>query len=293
MAHVGLLKALEEAGIAPDLIVGTSMGSIVGAMYAETRSSDILISRFREYIDSHEFDSTGLKAYRKESDDKEGFWQHMARRIGELIILSHSLSSPGVFKPEQFAKALRQLIETSRIEDLSIPFAAIAVDLLTGEKVVFTEGDVITAVMASSAIPGFLPPVEYDGKQLADGEASDLVPSTTAWELGAEFVVAMDVSRNLIPAPPLDNGLDILLRASAIKSKELTKRMLVTADVVIHPDISEYHWTEFDRMEDLVKIGYQSGRAKTGEIKRKMKRKARSIRRLFRKMAPKPFTRNP
>lgn len=285
LAHVGVLKALSEVGIVPDRIVGTSMGAVIGAMYAECGDIDILERRIRDFIDSEEFDDVGIHTYRQD-DDRGGFWRRMAHRIEELIVLSISYSHKGVFKPEQFSNALKSLLNSGRIEDLPLPFAAVAADLLTGEKVVFSSGDIITAVLASSSIPGFLPPVDYGNMKLCDGEVSDLVPSETARELGAEFIVAVDVRRELNPPPPLDNAFDILLRASSIRSNELTDTKLKTADVIIHPQVSDFHWTEFDRFDELYKIGYTAGESKIEEIRAAFKRRKRWFLNIFKPRAP-------
>ena len=266
IAHVGVLKAFLNAGIIPDQIVGTSMGSITGAMYAQSGDIDSVERRLQEFTQSTDFQKMSLMTYRRNPDSKT-FFGNAARRLEERIIINLSYSFPAIFKSEHFRKALDFLLDDGNLEDFQIKYAAVAGDLLSGEKVVFTSGDVKTAVMASSSIPGFLPPVELDGKLLTDGEVSDVVPCETARELGAKFVVGVNVSQRLLPCPPLENAFDILFRANHIKSHALMERMITAADVVINPDVGRYHWTQFDKVDRIVEEGRIATEAKIGEIR--------------------------
>lgn len=201
IAHIGVLKALDEAGIRPDLVVGTSMGSIVGAVYAQTQKASEVEKRMQDFIASKEYDAMDLGYYHRTSTGNR-FFGHFAKRLEERIVINLSVSQKSVIKNDILNQALDVLLEPALIEDLPLKYAAVAGDLVSGEKTVLTTGDLKTAVLASSSIPGFLPPVEYAGMQLADGEISDLVPCQTAKELGATFVITIDVSQDLAPSPP-------------------------------------------------------------------------------------------
>ncbi len=271
MAHIGVLKAFDEAGIKPDLIVGTSMGSIVGVMYAQTGSALEVEKRLKEYISSEEYKDMDLPHYRR-STSGGSFFGNIAKRIEERIVINLSVSQKAVFKQDVFRNALEAMITPGIIEELPIEFAAVTCDLLTGRKIVQRSGDIMTAVLASSSIPGFLPPVKYAGWALVDGEVSDLVPATTAKELRATYVVAVDVSQSLIPSPPLENALDIIFRAGQIKSNELRKLRMTSADFIVSPKVDEYHWTNFDKAEELVEVGYIAGKEKADDLKKMLKR---------------------
>lgn len=272
IAHIGVIKALGEAGIKPDLLVGTSMGSIIGAMYAQVQDAESVETRLRQFVESKEYAEMGLMNHHR-NPEKTSFFGNIARRLEERIVVNLSYSQKSIYKQENFRKALDCLIDGGVIEQLPVQFAAVAGDLNTGEKVVLDSGDIETAVLASGSIPGFLPPVEYWGWLLTDGEVADLVPCETARELGAGFVIGVDVGQELSPCPPLDNAFDIVFRTGHIKSRHLAVRMMKFGDVIIRPQVSQFHWTQFDQVQPLVEAGYEAGRSAIDEIRRKLKLK--------------------
>lgn len=258
IAHIGVIHELEKHRIKPDLIVGTSMGATIGAMYAQLVDSRAVERKLRQFIESDCFKAMDLRAFYR-NDKSKSFFGNVAKKIEEHIVINLSISHPAVFKEENFRKAVDFLLDDGKIEDLPLKFAAVAGDLLTGEKAVITSGDIKTAVMASSSIPGFLPPVKADEMLLTDGEITDLIPAETARELGANFVVAVDIRQGLNPPPPLENAMDIIFRAGQIRSHELTDRMLKAATVVIQPEVSGIHWTHFEKAGILIELGREAG----------------------------------
>jgi len=272
IAHIGVIKALGEAGIKPELLVGTSMGAIIGAIYAQTQDAEMVENRLRKFFQSKDYAEMGLKNYRR-NPEKNSFFGNFARRLEGRIVINLSYSQMSIFKQENFRKALDYLIDGGIIERLPIRFAAVAGDLNSGEKVVMDSGDIQIAVLASSSIPGFLPPVEYGSWLLTDGEAADLVPCETAKELGARFVIGVDVGQGLLPCPPLDNAFDVIFRTGHIKSHQLTVRMMKSADVIIRPKVDQFHWTQFDQIKPLVEAGYEAGALAANEIRNKLKLK--------------------
>lgn len=272
IAHVGVIKALEEAGIKPNIIVGTSMGAIIGAMYAQIGNPGLVEDKIIQFIHSKDYAEMGLKTYRR-NHEKDSFLGNFIHRLEERIVINLSYSQEALFKQEKFYLALNYLLEDGLIEELPVKFAAVTGDLLTGDKVVLTSGDIKMAVLASSSIPGFLPPVDYAKWKLADGEIVDLVPCETAKELNGRFVIGVDVGQGLLPCPPMDNALDIIFRATQIKSKALAIRIMQAADIIIQPDVSQYHWTHFEKADELIQAGYQAGKACAVDVKKKLKTK--------------------
>ncbi|MBC8204813.1 patatin-like phospholipase family protein [bacterium] len=267
IAHIGVIHELVEKNIKFDLIAGTSMGSIIGAMYAQMGDPFAVERKLLEYVDSEEFQEMDLHSYHRDAKTKS-FFGSVAKRIEEQIVINLSISNPAIFKKEKFIAALDFLLEDGKIENLPVKYAAVAGDLLSGRKHVFTHGDIKTAALASSSIPGFIPPVEFDDMLLTDGEISDLIPVETARELGADFIIAVDVRQELSPPPPLENAMDIFFRAGHIRSNLLSERMLKSADVVIKPDVSSIHWTRFDKVGTLVDLGKEAGRKAAASVKR-------------------------
>ena len=270
IAHIGVLKALDEAGIKPRLIVGTSMGSIVGAAYAQTQNASAVEQRIHDFVASEEYKDLDLNNCQKAANG-DRFFGHLAKRMEERIIIDLSVTQKSVIKQDSLNKTLDALLEPGVIEKLPIKFAAVAGDLLTGEKIVLSSGDIKTAVLASCSIPGFFPPVEYAAWQLVDGEVSDLVPCVTAKELGAKFVITMDVTQDLLPPPPLENVLDIMFRGMQIKSADLRTLRMSASDFTIRPQAGKFHWTNFDAYKELIGIGYQAGIEALPELRKKLK----------------------
>lgn len=269
IAHIGVLKALVEAEIFPDLVVGTSMGSVAGAMYAQSGDPEAAEKRLREYLNSDEFGDLKLKTYHRNSKESN-FFGNAVRRLEERIIINLSISQSALFKKEHFIEALEFLLGRGLIEDTRVKFAAVAGDLISGKKVVMDSGDILTAVLASSSIPAFLPPVDYGGMRLVDGEVVELIPCETARELGGGFIIAVDVRQNLQSVPPLENALDILFRAGQIRSHGLSNRIM-KADVVIKPEVDKFHWTEFEQIDPILKAGYVAGKSKVDEIRARLR----------------------
>lgn len=260
MAHVGVIVALEEAGITPNLVVGTSMGSVIGAIFTQTNSAQETRRRVLAFMESPEYKELDLSRYNK-SFSAKGALGNFIEKVKERVIVNLSISNKAFFKQDDFLKALQYMIASGKIENFKIPYAAVASDLITGKKIVFSSGDVITAVLASSSIPGFLPPVQYSGYDLVDGEVSDLVPAFTAKEIAPRnFTIAVDVSQPLNEKADVDNALDIIFRANQIKSHDLRELRMKSADFLIRPNVEKYHWTDFSACNNLIDIGYASAK---------------------------------
>ncbi len=267
IAHIGIIKALESAGIRPNSLVGCSMGAVVGAMYAQTGSAALVEKRFRYYMNSSHFKEMERKHFSRDTKGG-GFWGAVAKKVDDRIKIDLSAVNKGLFPPSSFSQAIELLLDNDRIENLSIKYAAVACDLLTGKKIVLTEGDLYTAVLASGSIPGILPPVEYRNWILVDGEVSDVIPAATAKELGAEFVLAFDVSQDFTLEPPLGNALEIINRIGQIKSLDLKKIRMNSADYIITPAVGKFHWSEFSAYEDILAAGYDSGKKALDDLKK-------------------------
>ncbi len=254
LAHVGVLRVLEREGFHFDLITGTSMGSVVGAMYAQQRDASEVEERFRRLLDSdlyHEIDFEKINLKRHEDD----FIGHIATSLKERIAINLALSKISLLDADYLERGLQILLEPGRIEDLDVTYAAVAIDLNTGEEAVIARGDIMRAVLASSSVPGFFPPCEYEGRYLVDGAVRATLPVRAARYLGADLVVAVDVSRDLGDDPDLDNIVDILARCHDILADAYRKYLQREADLVIRPDVGSVHWTKLDLMDRLVVEG--------------------------------------
>ena len=198
LAHVGLLKVLEANNIKIDFITGTSMGALVGAMYAQNPDASRIESRVREFISSDKFKRAGRNYFRHQSDyEPQDLIQHLGREFKKRIIINLAAHRISLMKGERLTLAVNDLIENGNIEDTKIPFACSSTDLNHGEAFIFKSGDIRNAITASAAIPGFIPPLKLDGRLLVDGSICDNFPVDTIREMGANFVIASNVSLDM------------------------------------------------------------------------------------------------
>jgi NTE family protein len=203
-AHIGVIKALETSGIGADVVVGTSAGSVVGALYAAGHGPFEL--------------------------------QKLAIQLDEASVTDWSLFDRGLIKGEALERFINTNVGGRPIEGLRRRFAAVATDLQSGEPIVFQRGNTGTAVRASSSIPGVFPPVTIGGREYVDGGLVAPIPVRAARGLGADVVIAVDISSR--PSGKTKAGsLDLLLDTIAIMGGALGKTELAAADVVIRPEL--------------------------------------------------------
>ena len=224
-AHIGVLQALEEANIRPDLVVGTSIGSIIGAAYASGTSPDQL-------------------------------WQQAnSMRVRSLADLT--LSGPGFVKGEALALWANGLIGGQAIERFPLRFAAVATDLDRTRPYVITQGDAGQALRASAAIPGVFLPVQADGLTLVDGGVAALVPVRAARALGADVVIAVDIYCHG-PQYPSSSSVSMWLRVSQAQSCLLSDPETTSADVLIAPSVSPAGTDDAQGRERARRQGYEA-----------------------------------
>ena len=234
VAHIGFLKALEENGIRPDYISGSSMGSIVGACCAK-----------------------GMKA----DDMKEIIQKLKANDIVDIGILP--LSKLGLMKWTKTRRLLSSFLEDCQFSDLKIPFCCVAVDIRSGTLQVFSEGSVTDAILASSSMPTVFRPVEKDGMLLVDGGVLCRVPFRQVKAMGAEAVVAVDVLGGVRPVDKVPNVLSLIMRTYDIRDAAKTAAHKRSSrrycDLWLEPDmgdISQYR-IKFD--QTVYDAGYYCG----------------------------------
>lgn len=275
LAHLGVLCALEKEGIAVDLIAGTSMGALVAAVYGLSPKCDLVVERFRQYLNSKEFHKTKLEFLhdRDEFSHLEGIFQRFTDFIRKGMFYSQSLTKRAPISEESFAQNINFLLDDVETQQTRIPLAVIALDLKAAEEVVLKKGSLRKAVSASCAIPGILPPVKFDGRELVDGGWVDRVPVRPVREMGADLVIAVDVTEGLEDTGDFSTGLGIVLRANEINRFILSQLQLKEADVIILPDVSGVHWSDFNHLNKCLRAGEKAAYEKLGNIKKLIKRK--------------------
>jgi NTE family protein len=270
IAHVGVLKVLERESIPIDLIVGTSIGALVGAAYAANPDAIALASRVSEVLDPHSKNEMRLKLLEKsywEEDFKPDFFHRLVRTVQKEMFLNLALFRSAVLSEHDLRASVEAFVPDIAIEDTRIPYFSTATDLLSGRPVVLKQGSLVRAVMASCAVPGFMPSVEWEGTVLVDGGLIDMLPAIPAKENGADVVVGIDVGLILRRNHPVEDGIDAIHRATEIMNYYLSIAGRVNADVVIEPIVRNFGWTDFFAFEELIRQGEIAAELKVEEIK--------------------------
>ncbi|NOX36243.1 MAG: patatin-like phospholipase family protein [Calditrichaeota bacterium] len=287
LAHIGVLQVLEREGIPIHVIVGCSIGAVIGGVYAQTRSVEAVKEVAYQMLKSEAVEKMGLdfmgeEGFRLPEDaGLEDIFNYLKLHFSLIKVFN----KPYFFDPE-LVDALFAPISTARIERFPIKFAAVATDLIAAEEVLIQKGPLRDAVRASSAIPGVFPPFEKDDRLLVDGSSTNTVPAQEVRDLGADVVIAVDVSKDIHRIGKLDNALNILYRVDEIASHLLTRQRLHAADVIIRPHVGNVVWADFDRIEELIQKGRDAAESRLPLIQQMLtapawswKRRWQSVRR--------------
>ena len=266
LAHIGVLRALEREGITPSLIVGSSMGAIIGAMYSQLRDSYRVEELVKELLHRDCFTDLRLDLMPENSQpDSHRSRRHLVDYLRRGIYFSRVARRAGAIDSSILVHFLSRLLKDEDIRETSIPFAAVAVSLGTGEEVVLDHGPIIKAAAASSAVPGVITPVKINGEQLIDGSVLQMVPVTEAKSLSPYPVLAVDVSKDIVREAPPKTGLDVLIRADLIANRRLNKRALTAADVVLTPEVGLVDWSDFYSIDSFIAAGIEAARSHLNE----------------------------
>ncbi len=234
-AHIGVLKSLDQAGIKADVIAGTSAGSLVGVFYA-----------------------AGYTPWQMEE---------VALKVRDIDVADiSSASKRGMFAGEALQKLVNGYVKNAPMEQFKIPFAAVATELKNGEMVLLRTGDAGQAVRASCSIPGVFVPAQVNGKELVDGGLVSPLPVGAARQLGADFVIAVDVGTK--PSNPVQSGLyEVLLQSFEVMGRALTQAESLQADFVIRPDNARFSSTDFAQRKEMIQAGYEAAQAALPKLK--------------------------
>ncbi len=265
-AHIGALKVLERENIPIDMIVGTSIGAVVGAIYADNPVALQLEERFKQFLTSEEYKRSGLELF-KRKEPAENFFGQIATNIRERLVVNIAQSKPSLVRGKRLQRAMDFLIPEGRIEETEIPFYTVASNIGNGKQVVFNEGDMRSIVGASASIPGFLPPYQVNGYLLVDGSVVCPIPVEPARDYGADVVLAIDVGQRLNDKPKLDNVIDVIFQTQHMTARHYNLQLLEKADLVLRPDVGEVHWSEFKLLDYMIEEGEKVTEALLPDIK--------------------------
>jgi NTE family protein len=265
LAHIGVIEVLEEHGIRPQHVAGTSIGSIVGAMYCLTGSAKELKAMARAMIDRAEFKKFGLDEF---YTDSENVLERFKKEIFEKFYFGRLFFKKSHIKTEATKNLFNGFFGNRTFEDLSIRFICNSLDIQSGEEILFSSGRIAEAVWASCAIPGILPPFVKDQKILIDGGVIDNIPIEPVKSIGAGIVLAVYLGdRPRFHGEP-DTGLRINQRALAFMKYHFDQRILDQADLVIKPDVAKFHWADFSALDELVVAGRTAALKDLKQIKK-------------------------
>ena len=236
LAHIGVLKVLEEERIPVDLVAGTSAGAILGAAYCAGMSPKemeemAVTTRFRDF----------------------------ARM---------TLSRYGLYTSDRMANFCERVLKIKNFEDLKIPLAVTATDVRTGDSVVFTKGPLVDPMRASCAFPGMFPPVEVDGRSLIDGMLAYSVPTTPLREMGAECVIGVYLSADRSRQPAPRHIFEVIGQCFSIAEAKMCNLWKKDADLVVEPDIEGFSFDCFDQAKELIANGEEATRAALPRLRR-------------------------
>jgi len=259
-AHIGVLSVMEELGLRYRGIVGTSMGAVIGAMYLTLGSAEAVADRWKEAFE-HDVVTrlSPLRLNQAEMAGKHPLLQ-TARRFRDRVVMSLAVSRSTLADGDDLRQAIEFLVPDVEISDLESPFVAVATDLESGEEVRLGEGSLREALLASSSVPGVVPPVELGDRLLVDGGTVAEVPVAAASRLGYP-VVAVDVSMDLPAYSSRGLVLDTLLRTRIMTSNLLRRAQLKGVHLVIRPDAGHVIWSDWSRYDELVEAGAAAARS--------------------------------
>ena len=282
LAHIGVLKVLQNAGIIPDVICGSSMGAFVGALFAQNPDAAELERKVIGFISGPGFSTLGVNNFRlKKQRDPDDVLSQMTRRVKRRLVLNLAVNRIALLKSRRLRFAVESLLYDDQIENTSIPFACAATDLISGQDVVFNKGPIRAAVESSSAIPGFIPPIKSNGQLLIDGSVANNFPVDAARAMGANYIIVVDVSLDLETTGGVRNLVDLIMRSSRITTNKLNLMLKAQADYVIRPQVGHIHWSEFTRIDELIPAGEASAREALLPIQEMLKQRNSPLRNYF------------
>lgn len=245
-AHIGVIKALEAQGIHPDVVVGTSAGSVVGAMYA-AGNSGFQLQKMALEMDEASISDWALPLFRK---------------------------STGVLKGEALQAYVNKAVNNQPMEKLKIPFGAVAADLKDGQPILFQRGNTGMAVRASSAVPGVFQPVTINGRTYVDGGLVAPVPVRFTRDMGADFVIAVNISTQADVQATV-SSLDVIMQTFSIMGQRINQYELKDADIVIVPALGKMASNDFAGRNQAILAGEQAAAQVMAQIKQKLEAKRR------------------
>lgn len=272
LAHFGVLKVLEDAGVRIDRIIGVSIGALIGAIYCREPDAVATSDRVREYLASERFarfydrmnhasrsSTRGEAESAPEAAETEErttpFFGKVRDYFKATMAFHRFVMRQSILTNRSIIDCLEALTENGSLEDLEIPLTIVAADLRRGERVVIENGDVFSAVLGSMALPGIFPPVERGDALLADFGVLCSIPVTTSARYRPDTVIAVDLTREMAPKETFSSGLEVVNRMEEIGAYMFKEHVSSFADVIIRPEVGDVDWSDFQDVGELMNKG--------------------------------------
>ena len=268
LAHIGVLKVFQQEAIPIDMVVGTSIGALVGGAYAGGISPEEMEEKFDEYLNSPQFQSSAIKAFEAVyAPEETGLAQKIQSFLKNRFYLVQAMFKPGILSNEDFRPTIDYFIPDIQIEETRIPFRAVATDLVSGEQIIFSSGSLRQAVMASCAVPGAIEPLKEGERLLSDGGIICLIPTSVVRKEGADTVIAVTVDRDIFPEEEFRTVEAVYYRVSEIMAHKLKNYDLKQADIIILPEVGDLHWSNFSQAKNLIEAGERATKERLEDIR--------------------------
>jgi len=266
LSHIGVLEILERERIRPSFIAGASIGAIIGALYSLDPDIKNLYKKALEFTSDPALRDLGLQVFEKKEEGS--LLRRIQNYFNDKIIFAEFLVKQSVIGEEKALLPFSKIFQAKTFADLKIPFACVALDLISGREVILKEGKLKEAIYASSAMPGIFPPFSKDDMLLVDGGVTSNAPIEVVERMGAQVVLVSVPKGGDGPPGSLEKAFQVLLRCNQLVSKKLQDILLERADYVIHPQLPDLHWANFRKLDYCIKRGREAVLKNLPQIKR-------------------------
>lgn len=268
-AHVGVLKVFKENNIIPEIIAGTSIGAIIGAMFASKPDPDWILRRLQEFLMNPEtlFHSS---LDMMENRNFETLLENSTKKIEDKFAVIIGPERSQIIKRDVIDEMLEFLLPVKTFEELNIRLKVVASDIQTGSEEVYETGDLVEAIARSCSIPGYVKPTKDGDLIIVDGGVTSPIPIDTIRD-ECEFLIAINIDRGKLPKLDNPNMLEIIKRADLISNRRLADLNLKNADYVISPDVLGLHWSEYNQFSLLLKNGVKAAEKEINLLKEQIK----------------------
>ncbi len=267
IAHLGVMQIIGESGVQTEQIVGVSMGSLVGAMCAVEPDIQRVQAKAIELLHSPIFKQRCAKVFGaappKTEETWEGYfawYERLKKAINTHRTFARATNGPSLMSDNVLNEAIDYLLPDIDLTELPTRLSIVAVDLLSGHRIVLEKGSLRRAVRASTSIAGFFPPIEWDGMLLCDIGTVNSIPVTIARSYASDLTIAVDVGQEHTAITQCKTAFEVLMRMEDIGERLMRRHVSKEADVIVRPNVGEISWFDFDHPEKLIAAGREAAR---------------------------------